>query len=193
MKEFVGIVAALLVFVAYAQYLRDILKGKTRPHPYSWFVWGLNTVLIFILQITHGAGAGAYTTVTVAAVCFLVCFLGLYKGGRKDIKPIDTVFLVMAIVALIIWLLAHQPTVSMLLLVVIDVLAVAPSVRKAWHRPFEETLSMWSINGLRHVLSITALSSYALLNVISPISMAAINLGFSVMLIMRRRASNPTL
>lgn len=187
MKEIIGIGAALLVFVAYAQYFRDILKGATKPHPYSWFIWGLNTVLIFVLQITHGAGAGAYTTATVAVVCFAVCLLGLHKGGRKDIKPVDTIFFVMALIATGIWLFARQPTVSMLLLVTIDVLAVAPSVRKAWHKPREETLSMWSINGLRHGLSILALGNYALLNIASPVSMAAINLGFSVMLIMRRR------
>jgi hypothetical protein len=39
MKELIGIVSASLAFVAYVPYFRDIFKVKTKPHPYSWFIW----------------------------------------------------------------------------------------------------------------------------------------------------------
>ncbi len=109
MKEVIGIIAAVLAFVAYIPYVRDILKGKTKPHVYSWFVWGSAAVLIFALQITHGAGAGAYTTATVAVMCFIVCLLGL-RNGIKYITRTDTLFLIMALVSIGVWLFAKQPT-----------------------------------------------------------------------------------
>lgn len=40
MKEIIGVTAVLLAFISYAPYIRDILKGRTKPHVYSWFVWG---------------------------------------------------------------------------------------------------------------------------------------------------------
>src|SRR5665213_2891074 len=106
-KEIIGIVAAGLVFIAYYPYLRDIKRGKTKPHPYSWFIWGFNTLLIFTLQVSHGAGSGAYTTATVAGMSFLICLLGL-RNGKKDIVAIDTMCLVLAIIAGCIWLFAKQ-------------------------------------------------------------------------------------
>ena len=185
-KEIIGIVAASLVFIAYAPYLRDIFKGKTKPHPYSWFVWGLNTTLIFALQISHGAGSGAYTTATVAGMSFLVCVLGI-KYGVKDIKLIDTVCLIMALIATVIWLFAKQPTLSTILLVAIDMIGFVPSARKAWNKPHEETLSLWSLNAFRHALSILALQSYSLITVLKPAVWVVGNTAFSLVLISRRR------
>jgi hypothetical protein len=185
-KEVIGIIAASLVFVAYIPYLRDIFKGKTKPHPYSWFVWGFNTVLIFALQISHGAGAGAYTTATVTLMSFFVCALGI-KYGTKDIKLIDTICLILAIIAAIIWLFAKEPTFSAILLVFIDMLGFAPSVRKAWNKPGEETLSLWTLNSFRHALSIVALQSYSIITVINPGAWAVANFAFSIILVSRRR------
>lgn len=186
MKEIIGFIAAALVFVAYAPYLRDTLSGKTRPHPYSWFIWGLNTLLIYALQISHGAGAGAYTTITVAVMSFVVCVLGL-KHGIKDITRIDTVFLCMALIATLIWLFANQPTISILLLLAIDLLGIVPTVRKSWNKPHSETLSQWSVNGLRHCLALIALQKYTLITLLNPAVWVVADWTFSVMLIARRR------
>jgi hypothetical protein len=186
MKEIIGVIAALLGLIAYAPYLRDILKGKTKPHPYSWFVWSLTNLVILALQVTHGAGPGAYTTATVSAIGFVVCALG-FKNGIKDITRLDTAFLIAALVALGIWLFAKQPTLSMVLLITIDMLGMGPTIRKAWHKPNEETLFMWSVNSLRHALSIAALQTYSLLTLLNPVAWAITNFLFSLLLIVRRK------
>ncbi len=38
MKEFISGIAVALTFVGYVPYMRDTIKGKTRPHVYTWFV-----------------------------------------------------------------------------------------------------------------------------------------------------------
>lgn len=186
MKEIIGIISAVLVFVAYVPYLRDIFKGKTKPHPYSWFVWGLTTVIIFALQVSHGAGAGAYPTFASAAMGFFVCALGL-RNGKKDITRMDTAFLIVALLSIPIWLFADQPTLSMILLVAIDMLSFGPTVRKAWNKPEGETLSTWIISGVRHILSIVAIQTYSLLTLFNPVVWAIANLAFGLMLVLRRR------
>lgn len=191
MKDLFGLIAVALAFVAYAPYFRDILAKKSNPHPYSWFVWGLTSILIFALQITHGGGAGAYTTATVAVISFVVCALALKNGGNKDITHTDTFMLLMALISTGLWLLADQPTLSMILLIAADMFGFIPSVRKAWHKPYGETLSMWSINSLRHGLSIPALYSYSVLTLLNPVTWVIANFGFSIMLIYRRRLVPP--
>jgi hypothetical protein len=186
MKEIIGVIAAVLGLISYAPYLRDIVKGKSKPHPYSWFVWSLTNVIILALQVTHGAGPGAYTTATVSVIGFVVCILG-FKNGIKDITPLDTVFLVSALVATGIWIFAKQPTLSMALLIVIDMFGMGPTVRKSWHKPHEETLFMWSVNGFRHALSIAALQTYSVLTLLNPVAWTIANFSFSLLLISRRR------
>lgn len=186
MKQAIGIIAALMAFIAYAPYFRDILKDKARPHAYSWFIWGLTSILIFALQITHGGGAGAYTTGTVAVISFLVCFLSL-KHGTKYITRSDTAFFIMALVAAGFWLFAKRPTLAMVLLIITDMLGLIPSVRKAWHKPYEETAAMWGLNSLRHALSIVALQQYSLLTLLNPVTWVISNGLFTAMLLIRRK------
>jgi hypothetical protein len=187
MKEAFGVIAVLLGFIAYAPYLRDILAKKTTPHPYSWFIWGLTSILIFALQITHGGGAGSYTTATVALISFLVCALAVKNDGSKDITFADTLMLISALLATALWLLASQPALSMILLMLADMFGFIPSIRRAWRRPAEETLSLWSVNSLRHFLSIPALQQYSLITLLNPIVWAIANAAFSLMLVLRRK------
>ncbi len=98
-KTTISIVAIVLTFVGYAPYIRDIVRGTTRPHVFSWFIWGITTSIIYALQVSAGAGSGSWVTLTVAIVLFAVFFLGL-KNGNKDITTVDIIFLVLALLAL---------------------------------------------------------------------------------------------
>jgi hypothetical protein len=187
MKDIIGFIAAALAFVAYAPYIRDLLKNKTKPHPYSWFIWGLITAVIFALQISHKAGAGAYVTLTVAVLSFVIAGLSLVRNGRGDIILWDTVCLFVALVAICLWLFAKQPVLSMVLLVSIDLVGFIPTVRKAWSKPYEETLFTWELNGFRHALSVLAIQSYSLITLLNPVVWAGANLIFSLILIIRRK------
>lgn len=189
MKEVLGVIAVGLAFVAYIPYFRDILSGKTKPHVYSWFVWGFLTTIIFALQIKGGGGAGAWVTLSAGIFSFVVFFLGL-KNGKRDITTSDTLFFVSALVATGVWVFAKQPTLSVVLLVTIDMLGFVPTIRKSWHKPSEETLFTWSLNGFRHGLSIVALRQYNVLTLLYPIVWTAANVLFSTMLIIRRKRLN---
>jgi hypothetical protein len=186
-KEVIGILAAVLGFVAYAPYLRDIRANRAKPHPYSWFVWGLTSVVIFAIQISHGAGAGSYTTATIAFIAFFICVLSYFKHGKVDITLADTVLFVAALVATALWIFAREPLLSMILLSSSDLLGIGPSLRKAWNKPHEETLSMWGLNAFRHALSLLALQQYSLITVLNPAVWIVGNTLFSFMLIYRGR------
>ena len=136
MKEIVGVTAIILAFVAYVPYVRDIIKGKTKPHVYSWFVWGLAGLIIFALQILGGAGIGAYVTLSAALISLLVFVLGL-RNGKKDITKLDTIFFITALLSLSFWIFANQPVVSVILLTAVDIFGFLPTVRKSWNKPFE--------------------------------------------------------
>ncbi len=191
MKEILSVIAIILAVVAYIPYIRDVLKGKTKPHIYSWFVWGFVTIIRFALQIKGGGGPGAYVTLSAGIISFIIFFLGL-KGGKKDITTSDTVFFVLALIATAIWVFAKQPTLSVILLVTIDLLGFVPTIRKSWNKPNEETLFTWSLNGFRHGLSVLALSHYNILTVLYPAIWAIANTLFSLMLVIRRKQTGST-
>src|SRR3990167_367631 len=104
-KNIMGIIAVALTFIAYIPYYRDILKGKTRPHIYSWSLWGLLTILLVALQIKGGAGVATWITAAAGLLCIGVVVLSL-KNGKKDITTSDTVVAILSLAAIGFWLLA---------------------------------------------------------------------------------------
>ncbi len=185
-KLIVAIIAVTLAFVGYIPYFRDIFKGKTTPHLFTWLIWTLAVGISASLQIYGGAGSGAWTTVVVTLLCLFILILS-FRKGTKDIKRTDIFFLVMALISLFLWIFIHQPIWSVILIVLTDLLGFVPTIRKTWNDPNSETLSMYEITAVRHVLSIIALAQFNVLTLLYPISWTIANVLFSVMLIIRRK------
>lgn len=129
---------------------------------------------------------GAWFTLATASLCLVEFILGL-KSGERDITKSDTIAFIVALIATGIWVFAKQPVLSNVLLITINTLAVVPTVRKSWNKPYTETLSTWSIAGFRNILGIVALENYSILAWLYPVSSLIVNLGFTAMLIIRRK------
>jgi hypothetical protein len=185
-KEIIGIIAVALTFVGYIPYFIDVVAGKTKPHLFSWLVWCVTTAIICALQISAGAGPGAWVTVSLTLV-FVVMFGLSFKYGHKDIRRIDVVFLILALCALPLWLVVHQPVLSIILLSTIDMLGFAPTIRKSWNNPYTETLAMYGISTFRHGIVLLALSSWSIVTYLFPLTWVIANGGFAILLIARRR------
>lgn len=186
-KNLLGIVAAALVFVGYIPYIRDVFKGKTQPHIYSWFLWAFVTSIAFALQFSGGAGSGAFVTLAAAVMCVVIIFLGFFKKNKVQIVKLDTVFLVLAFIALGLWLLAKQPVLSALLATAVDLLGFAPTIRKSWNNPHSETVSFYFLNTFRFGLAVVALQKYSVVTAAYPISWLIANGLFAMMLVIRRK------
>ena len=186
-RALLGFIAVFLTFAGYVPYIRDILRGKTQPHPYSWLLGGVLTAIAFALQLSGDAGTGAFATLAASILCWVVLGLSFYKKVKFDIAPMDTIFFVMALISLVLWLVAKQPVLSIILTTLTDVLGFIPTVRKSWNRPFTETLSSYWMNTGRFGLVLLSLERFSMLSALYPFTWFLGNGLFSVMLMVRRK------
>lgn len=187
LKTIIGSVAVLLTFIGYIPYTRDIIAGKTKPHLYSWLLWGIVTSIVFALQLSGNAGVGAFVTLAAALMCFVVIALGIRHKSTSEITASDKIFLAMAFITLGVWLIAKQPVSSVVLATSIDLLGFAPTIRKSWNRPHTETLSFYYLNTLRFILATFSLSTYTIITALYPIVWLLANGLFAIMLLVRRK------
>jgi len=185
-KSLIGLAAILLTFGGYIPYIRDVIRGKTHPHAYSWFMWATTSLVIFGLQLKGAAGIGAFVTLAAVVVTYLIFGLGL-KFGKADITKVDTFFLALAVIAAGLWLVADRPILSAVLLTTAETLAFIPTIRKSWRKPYSETLSSYVLNTLRFGLALLALRHYNLLTTLYPAVWAVGNGVFAIILITRRK------
>jgi hypothetical protein len=186
-KPLLGGAATAIALIGYAPYIYNTLKGKTKPHAFSWFVWGVLEAIGFTAQVVGHAGPGAWVTGFSSAVTFFIFFLALKNGNRKFLL-FDWISLGGALIAIILWRLTNDPTLAVIFVVTADATAFFPTYRKAFSRPFEETLTEFALSFVKHSIAIFALSTYSLTTWLYPASLMATNGAFVIMTLIRRRA-----
>lgn len=169
-----AIVATLMAIAGNIPYLIDVVRGTVRPHPYTWFVWSIVSCVTFFGGLVKGSGWGALPT-GAAEIFTIIIFLFSLKYGFKYIEKKDTYFLVIALLGLIPWALTKDPTLSVMIVVTIDIIAFIPTLRKTSRHPHSETWTLYSMNVTRHVLTLFSLSSYNIATMLHSIAMIFTN------------------
>jgi hypothetical protein len=185
-KSVLGGGAVVLAFIGYIPYFLDIFKGKTKPHAFSWLVWGVLTAIAFVGQVVESGGPGAWATGFTALVCFVIFTLAL-KKGEKVITTGDKASLLGSFLALWLWWWTSDPLGAVILITIIDALGFYPTLRKSWLKPWEETQIMYLLAGLKFVVALFALESYTVVTWLYPASLVILNIGFSFLLFIRKR------
>lgn len=186
MKTTLAIVAALLAIVGNIPYLRDIFRGRVKPHPFTWLVWTIVSCIIFFGQVAKGAGIGALPT-AASEIFTVIIFLFSLKYGFKNITRSDKVFLTIALLGIIPWVLTKDPTLSVVIAVLIDLTATLPTIRKMWRHPETEVPLLYGTNVARHVLALFALQAYSVATVLHSVSMIISNTAMTGILLKKRK------
>ena len=154
-----GALSVLMMVLSRAGYVAACLRGRTRPHSFSWFIWGCISAIGFAAQVAEGAGPGSWARGFGSVTCFALALIGLLKG-EKDIKPADWVTLAVALSAIPLWVATKTPFWSVLIVCFIDTIGYLPTVRKSWRRPHEEMAPSYLVSSLGAAFSMLAIVQY---------------------------------
>ena len=178
MKIALAIVAAILAFVGNISYLKDIFKGKVYPHPYTWFIWSIVSLTTFFGGWVKGAGIGILQTGIAEGftiIIFLFSLKYLFQDRAQHIRRVDNYFLVICLLGFIPWILTKDPTISVVIVVLIDVIAFIPALRKTWKHPDSEQPLLYEMNVTRHFLTLFSLQTYNVATTFHSIAMICTN------------------
>ena len=186
MKEILASIAVVVAIIGNIPYLRDVITKKIQPHPYTWLIWTIVSAVTFFGQVAKGAGVGAIPT-GVAELFTVVIFLFSLQYGFKNIKRKDTYFLIVALLGLIPWILTKDPTISVIIVVTIDLIAFTPTLRKTYRHPETETPMLYSMNALRHFLALFSLQAYNIATMLHSLAMIVTNTAMTVIILRKRK------
>jgi hypothetical protein len=187
-KELLGAAATALTFAIFVPYVRDIRRGTTRPHVFSWVVWGLGTCIVFFAQLAGGAGVGAVPIGVSAMVTGWIAWLAYRRRGDLAITRSDRAFFVAALAALPSWFVTRDPLWAVVILTLVDLFGFGPTLRHAWSHPQTESASFFALAAVRNLLVVLALERYSWTTVLFPAAVGAGCLALAVVLLARRQA-----
>ena len=173
-------IAIALALIGFVPYIALILRGKVKPHVFSWVIWGITTTVIFFAQLEAEGGVGAWPIGLSGFVTILIAILAYLKRGDATITRADWGFLLAAIASLPLWYVTDDPLWTVVILTTIDMIGFGPTFRKAYHRPFEDSRVFFIIMIVRNACSVVALEAYSVTTVLFPFCLAV---GFLILLI----------
>lgn len=185
-KLILGGLAVVIAFIGYFFYIRDIVRGKTKPHAFSWLMWGLLEAVAFFAQIAKDGGAGSWVTGAGALIAIGVSIVGFVQK-EKDIKFVDWLALSGGLIGIVLWQVTSNPLLAVISVTVADAVAFVPTFRKGYHKPQEETLIEYALSSVKWGIGIFALQSLNLTTWLYPASLIITNGSFVVMAAIRRR------
>jgi hypothetical protein len=187
LKYLLSTIAIVLTFLAFIPYIRSILQGKTKPHMFSWVIWGSTTFVVCLAQLADKGGVGAWPIGISGIITLYVAVLAYLKKSDNTITKTDWLFFVLAMASLPAWYVTSHPLWAVVILTTADALGFGPTFRKAYNHPFEEQLTFFVIMTIRNLISIAALEYYSLTTVLFPAAIAGTCLIFILMVTYRRR------
>ncbi len=140
-----AIISFLMTICGTSIYIRDTIKGKTKPNRVSWSMWALAPLIATGAAIS--ASADPWTTFRtflagfLPLVVFLVSFVN--KKSYWKLTFFDFACGVTSFVALAVWLMFDSPIEALILTIVADAFATLPTMKKAWLFPETETGSTY--------------------------------------------------
>lgn len=185
-KSLLNSIAIILTFVAFIPYIVSIQKGKTKPHVFSWLIWGLATVIVFFAQLADGAGVGAWSIGLSGVLTLYIAFLAYQRRSDTSIAKSDWVFFLLALASLPLWYFTRDPFWAVVILTTIDTLGFVPTFRKAYYAPYEEQLLLYVVMTVRNLVSIPALEHYSWTTILFPAVLSVTCALFVAMVMVRR-------
>jgi hypothetical protein len=185
-RDYIVLIASILAVIGNVPYLLDIVHKRIKPHPYTWFIWTIVSGVTFFGQVAGGGGVGAIPT-AASEIFTLVIFLFSLQYGFKNIARTDTYFLIAAILGLIPWFLTNDPTLSVVIVVIIDVIAFIPTIRKTFAHPDTETPILYSMNVLRHILALFSLEAVNIATSFHSVMMIMTNSIMTAIIVKKRK------
>lgn len=175
MKLFFGILSILPAVVAYAIYFRSMFAGTTKPHAFSWLIWGLLAGNGFFAQISANAGIGAWATGLTSVACLLIFSIAIFRGDTKPTK-LDLLLLLLALVSFGMLFAINDKTAALCITLFATLLGFSMTLKKAWIRPHEENPVSFLLNAIKFLPAIFALTSFSFLTVAYPLTAGLANL-----------------
>jgi hypothetical protein len=82
-KILFGVISVVVSLICYPQYVYSVFRGQTKPHAFSWGLWALTELTVFVAQAWAGAGPGAWAACSTGLLCAVVFFIALLRGERS--------------------------------------------------------------------------------------------------------------
>jgi hypothetical protein len=186
-RDALGILSVALAVLAAVIYIVQTLRGDVRPHPLSWFLFGVLSLTGYLVQRDQGARQGSWTLLAMTVICFLFVAVSVARGERTFSRT-EWAFVAAAGAVFVLYLFTRDANVAAAMTTAIDALGYGPTFTRGWSFPRKDSVTSFAINGAKFVPSLMAMDPISFATSSYPATLLVLNAAVAMMLLVRRRA-----
>ena len=174
-------VAVVVQIVGKLSYVKDTLKGKTRPNRISWLLWAIAPLIAASAAVSDGVTLAA-VPVFVSGLAPLLVLLASFANRNSywKLEKSDYLCGLFSLLALVLWGVTKEPTVAIVFALLSDLLATLPTLIKSWKFPETETADAYWAGLFSALTSFTAINAWNFSSVTFPTYLVLVNVSLVV-------------
>jgi hypothetical protein len=180
-----GVLAGVCAVANTIPYIRDVVRGRTRPHRGTWLVWAVLAIVVYVSQRADGASWSLVMAGAQALLTSLIFALAV-RHGEGGLSATDAALTAMAALGVVGWIVSDKPIVATASVVVADLLAAAMMTPKTYRDPGSETLASFALASFGGALAAGAVASAEPSLLMYPIYFCAVNAAIALLIHHRR-------
>ncbi len=162
-------ISAILSVVAVMPYLKDMLRGETRPNVISFTLWTILGTITLLAQIKAGWSLSIVVVTMTTLNALMITLLALFGYGYRKFGNVERYSLIFAVAAIIGWQLTSNPLVAIAFSILADVCALIPTLVKTYHAPESESTASWAIITTAYILGVLSTNRIDFANLAMPL------------------------
>lgn len=159
------------------QYAFAVLRGKARPNPITWFLWGLTPLIAFFAQVSEeGLTGQALVLLALGTTPLVVCIITLIKHNtRQHFTPFALTCGLLALIGIILWRVTKIPAIAVIFSILADIFATLPTLQKAYRHPDSEYAWPYALSAFSMVITLLTITDWRFVVFAFPLYMLAVN------------------
>lgn len=153
-----GQISGIIAVVQVIPYIISIFWGTTRPSRASYAIWSVIQTVSAVSYIASGATDTKWTPIVLAITALIIFGISL-KYGMGGFNKFDIVCLVIATIAILLWVTTSNPALAVYTSLLAGSIAYLPTIKKAYLLPNTENTLSWTLFSIAILLNVFALTT----------------------------------
>jgi hypothetical protein len=185
--QYFVILGAIVQLVGVFSYIKETIKGDTKPNRVTWLLWSIAPIIASIAAFSDGVRLSALP-VFMAGFGPLLVFIASFvnKNAYWKLEKFDYLCGIFSILALVLWMITKEPIVAIIFAILSDGFAAIPTLVKSWNHPETETVDAFTTGLFNSLTSFFAIKIWNFSSLAFPIYLVIVNT-LLIMAILRKK------
>ena len=177
MLPYVVLAGAAISLTGSMFYLKDTLRGVTKPNRVSWLLWCVAPLLGAAASLSAGVTWAALPTFMAGFGPLLVLIASFAtKKAYWKLEGIDYLCGFFSVLALVLWVVTKDPSIAIVFAIATDALASIPTITKSWRHPETESSYSYSPSIISALTAFTVITAWTFPEYAFPAYLVVINI-----------------